>query len=697
MHETTLANQDPLPHVLAQGVGQDGNLDLPSQAEQPFQIKECQAPCPPLTHRADGSSNSPTSLSSIEEPSPDRAATNVLSLSHIPEEDIPTVLDAHPGFGFWAAVGWLLVVWLAQLLVGFCAGLFLGILMGRQVRNLGTEFFAIAGQMVGILSLVGLVWLRLGPQTRRALALRGTGWFHLLLILLLLPPLLVLSEAIVVQATRGLDAVLQTQGEDTKPILTGAAALPAGTLAYIEWIDQLHDTLARQPWIVVLLVGCLLPGIGEELFFRGFLGRGLVARYGPVRGVLLTSLLFGAMHIDPVQACYTFVLGIGLHMVYLTTKSLSGPMLLHTLYNVVGFGIRRLTLEGSFDLGSVTGPHDPSPLLVLTALAAVVGLTVLLYRTRVRWILPDGSAWSPGYATAEMCPAANAVARRDVVRMPVALLAAGGYLVFGSVWAYAGLSWLDEAGARAEAQRGLVHREKGEYEQAIAAYTRSLRQKEKLPEVYALRAEAYRLTGDCARAISDCKRAMELDPQAALPYVERGASYLVLGDTDQALADCNHALRLNERLAFAYSIGGAIYSDRGEHDRAVADWTRALKLEPQHAWTRNALAWLWATCPEAKHCQGRKAVEQATKACEITQWKEAEFLTTLAAAHAECGQFQEAARRQREALRLAPESRKASFAALLRHFQAKRPYRDRSIPQTQSGEADRRPRYSNQR
>jgi tetratricopeptide (TPR) repeat protein len=240
------------------------------------------------------------------------------------------------------------------------------------------------------------------------------------------------------------------------------------------------------------------------------------------------------------------------------------------------------------------------------------------------------------------------------------------------------------AGARDHVRRGLIHCEKGEYDQAIAAYTRSIRLKEKFPEAYALRAEAYRLKGDCKLAIADCNRALQLDPQAALTYANRGAAYHLLGNTDRALADCNQAIRLDERLAYAYSIRGAVYSDRGEPDRAIADWTQALKLDPQHAGTRNALAWLWATCPEAKHRQGRKAVEQATKACELTQWKEAEYLATLAAAHAECGQFHEAVRRQEEALRLAPVPQKASFAALLQQFQQEQPYRDHSISQTRS-------------
>ena len=42
----------------------------------------------------------------------------------------------------------------------------------------------------------------------------------------------------------------------------------------------------------------------------------------------------------------------------------------------------------------------------------------------------------------------------------------------------------------------------------------------------------------------------------------------------------------------------------------------------------NELAWLQATCPEAKARDGKQAVEHATRACELSAWKEAAFLDT---------------------------------------------------------------------
>ena len=49
----------------------------------------------------------------------------------------------------------------------------------------------------------------------------------------------------------------------------------------------------------------------------------------------------------------------------------------------------------------------------------------------------------------------------------------------------------------------------------------------------------------------------------------------------------------------------------------------------------NDLAWLLATAPDARFRDGPRAVEHATRACELSGWRDAAALDTLAAAYAE--------------------------------------------------------------
>ena len=63
----------------------------------------------------------------------------------------------------------------------------------------------------------------------------------------------------------------------------------------------------------------------------------------------------------------------------------------------------------------------------------------------------------------------------------------------------------------------------------------------------------------------------------------------------------------------------------------------------------NSRTWLWATCPDEKYRDGKKAVESVTRACELTDWKEADHLDTLAAAYVECDDFAHAVEYQEKA------------------------------------------------
>jgi serine/threonine-protein kinase len=118
-----------------------------------------------------------------------------------------------------------------------------------------------------------------------------------------------------------------------------------------------------------------------------------------------------------------------------------------------------------------------------------------------------------------------------------------------------------------------------------------------------------------------------------------------------------------------------VHNDRNEYAGAIADWGVALNLDPDHAWTASQLAWLLATCPDGRQRDGPRAVRFARRACEAREWKDAASLATLAAAHAECGEFPDAVRRQEEAVNRASGPQKEFYAYLLRLYRSGEPYR----------------------
>jgi tetratricopeptide (TPR) repeat protein len=115
--------------------------------------------------------------------------------------------------------------------------------------------------------------------------------------------------------------------------------------------------------------------------------------------------------------------------------------------------------------------------------------------------------------------------------------------------------------------------------------------------------------------------------------------------------------------------------DRKEYAKAVCEYKDALLIDPKCQKALNGLAWLLATCPDSKVRDGGKAVEYARQACTASSWTEADALDTLAAAHAECGDFHVAVEWQKKALRLAAKEKKTDFQTRLELYKSGKPYR----------------------
>ena len=93
-----------------------------------------------------------------------------------------------------------------------------------------------------------------------------------------------------------------------------------------------------------------------------------------------------------------------------------------------------------------------------------------------------------------------------------------------------------------------------------------------------------------------------------------------------------------------------------EHKSAIADYEQAIKLlekertdaedssntDGDYSGLLNNLAWVKATSPDEELRDGETAVEMGLKACEVTNYKAAHILSTLAAGYAETGDFENA-------------------------------------------------------
>lgn len=81
-------------------------------------------------------------------------------------------------------------------------------------------------------------------------------------------------------------------------------------------------------------IGAIVPGIAEEVYFRGFLMHKF-SNFKPALLILITSLSFASWHIlSPSYLPHTFLIGVILGITYYRTKRLLPVMVAHTLANM---------------------------------------------------------------------------------------------------------------------------------------------------------------------------------------------------------------------------------------------------------------------------------------------------------------------------------------------------------------------------
>jgi tetratricopeptide (TPR) repeat protein len=192
------------------------------------------------------------------------------------------------------------------------------------------------------------------------------------------------------------------------------------------------------------------------------------------------------------------------------------------------------------------------------------------------------------------------------------------------------------------------------------------------------RGVAHILKGEYESAIKDLSEAIRLNPKSAESWNSRGTAHRLKKDYGKAIADCTEAVRLNPKYTDAYNSRGVAHAKKKDYDKALTDFNEAMRINPKDAVGCNSAAWLLSVCPDEKYRNGKKGVELATKACELTHWKRQGYIDTLAAAYAETGDFDKAVKYQELALEDAGyQQRHGAWASkVLEGYKNKKPYRE---------------------
>ncbi len=151
-----------------------------------------------------------------------------------------------------------------------------------------------------------------------------------------------------------------------------------------EWIEAMAEAFGADiPVWQMLVFFAILPGIFEEIAFRGVLLHGLKSRLRPVQLVLVAGIAFGFFHVDLFRIPGTSLLGVLLVIAVLRSGSIYPAMAWHALHNALALGSARVE--------QIRLPDQPTWWHYVLAVLAILVAFRLMQQNRQRASHPAGS------------------------------------------------------------------------------------------------------------------------------------------------------------------------------------------------------------------------------------------------------------------------------------------------------------------
>ena len=227
--------------------------------------------------------------------------------------------------------------------------------------------------------------------------------------------------------------------------------------------------------------------------------------------------------------------------------------------------------------------------------------------------------------------------------------------------------------------RSLLYLKKGDKEKALADAKDAVQLSPK--DVSGISNYAAILTdmGKFDEALAQLEKARKLEPNNPMPTLQTGMIFVLQKQSGKAIDVYGEFLKDHpDESNLLYARGNA-YLNVGLQAEAEADYEKAYKDLSKDSGLLNNFAWVLATSPEEKLRDGKRAIKMATEACELTEYKQGHILSTLAAAYAETGDFDNAIKwseKSAEVGKTEDADHAEDYKKELETYKAHKPYRE---------------------
>lgn len=137
-------------------------------------------------------------------------------------------------------------------------------------------------------------------------------------------------------------------------------------------------------FVLFSVVLCLLPAVGEELFFRGVVAES-VSKAGKVSGIFTVALCFALYHGSVSQLVYQFIYGLGLGVLALKAKSIIPTIIAHFVNNFMALALEYFKVPNSFLF---------YPITIIVGISLLILFAVIIFVPREKFAVASGKTES---------------------------------------------------------------------------------------------------------------------------------------------------------------------------------------------------------------------------------------------------------------------------------------------------------------